>query len=175
MNKSLKTIKDTTIKFFSRLGFPEIDVDVSLDQQERILIQANVNPQDSGLLIGFHGETIYALQLILGQILAKKLGEWKPIVVNIGDYREKRQEALQSMAINAAQRVREANQSLALPYLNGNERRIIHLALAEDSNVETISQGEGRKRRLIIRPKQAEQAKHIEEEALEEKVDEEKE
>jgi spoIIIJ-associated protein len=150
--KDLTIIKKTSEELLKKLGFPEAGITVDLDEEDRIQLQIEVSKEDSGLLIGYHGETIYSLQTIISYIIAKKLGEWTPILVNIGDYREKRQEALKNMALNASQRVKEQNQPITLPQLNSSERRIIHMVLADDSEVETFSEGEGRQRRLTIEP-----------------------
>ena len=79
--------------------------------------------------------------------------KWQRIVVDVGDWREKREEQLRRMALSAAQRVKFSKESVAMSYLNSAERRIIHIALAENPDVETRSEGEKRERRLVIEPK----------------------
>lgn len=172
MKKDLETVEKISKDLLKRLGFPEAEISLSQDEEQRIHLQINVPVQDSGLLIGFHGETISALQLIIGQMVASKLGEWKPIIVNIGDYREKREEALKNMALNVAFRVKESNQPVTMPYLNSSERRTVHLILSEDQDVETFSEGEGRQRRLIVALKK--QTDNHKQEESKEKMDEEK-
>ncbi len=153
MKDDINTITQMAENLLEQLGFPEADVGVSQDQDDIFAVQINISPNDSGILIGFHGETIQALQTILSQMIFKKKGEFQRININIGDYREKRELALETMALNAADRAKTTNTKVNLPYLSSNERRIIHLKLSQDPDVETDSQGEGRERRLVIIPK----------------------
>ena len=110
-------------------------------------------PQEAGILIGYHGDTIASLQLMLNLLLYKQHGEWAKLVVNVGDYREKRLEVLKKMALDTAHRVKFSSQPVALFNLNPYERRLIHEFLSTDSAVSTESEGEGRDRHLIVKPK----------------------
>lgn len=156
MKKEIKEIENITKNLLNKMGFDSIKIEIEVDEDERIQINIQVSPEESGLLIGYRGETISALQMILGQLIKSKLSSWKKIIVNIGDYREKRREALKLMAQNSAKRARELNSSVTLPYLNASERRIIHLILSSDKDIETHSEGEGRQRRLVISVKNSE-------------------
>lgn len=112
------------------------------------------NQEDIPLLIGYHGETVSSLQIILGLLVFKKLGEWTRVVVDVSDYRERRNSQLQAMAQSFAAQAITSGSPVYLPPLSPSERRIIHLALQERTDVETFSEGEGENRRLVIRPKQ---------------------
>lgn len=140
-------------ELLSTIGFPDAGVTATEGEEGVIEVAIEVPPEQSGFLIGFHGETLASLQLVIGQMVYKRLGEWQRILVNIGDYREKRERSLQEMADNAAQRVKITQQPVTLPYLSSSERRLVHLALADDEEVETSSEGSGRGRRLTIYPK----------------------
>lgn len=153
MSQELSEIEAEAKKLLSKIGFPDAKTTVEASDEDLIAIEIDVPSQDSGMLIGFHGETLSAFQLILGQILYKKFGSWRRISVNIGDYRQKRQETLESMATNAAQRAKLTKAPVTMPYLLSNERRIIHLTLSQDPDVETISEGIGKDRRLVVRPR----------------------
>lgn len=156
MEKQIKEIEKLTKNLLTKIGFDAFKVKVEVDENERIQINIQVSPEESGLLIGYRGETISALQLVLSQLINSKLDSWKKISVNIGDYREKRREALETMAKNSARRAKELNTSVTLPYLIASERRIIHLILSEDDEIETHSEGEGRQRRLVVSVKKPE-------------------
>ena len=108
---------------------------------------------EAGLLIGRQGETLMAIQTILGMMVRKGLGEWVRIVVNVGDWREKQESYLKEMALQTAARAKETGEPQYLYNLTSNQRRIIHLTLSEDGEVETESQGEDKERYLIIRKK----------------------
>ena len=75
------------------------------------------------------------------------------VYVNVGDYREKREEALMLMAQHAAERALAAGRPIEIPNLSASERRVIHLTLAGDERVETESTGEGVRRTLLVKPK----------------------
>lgn len=155
MDKQAQVIEKVAADLLEKMGFTSVKISSKKDENEVILLQIDIPPEESGLLIGFHGETISALQLIIGQLVLKELGEWKQINLNILDYKQRREEALETMSLNATQKAVETEQSIALPYLNGSERRFIHLTLSENQDVETSSEGEGRQRRLIISPKKS--------------------
>lgn len=128
---------------------------IEIQAPETDTIQANLtlSDQDAGMLIGHHGDTIAALQLLLGLILYKQSGSWTRLIVDIGDYRAKRTASLEKLAQDTAQRVKFSNEPIALFNLNPFERRAIHIYLEGHPDVATESDGEGRNRHLIVKPK----------------------
>jgi len=128
-------------------------VDVTTDETGAFRVR--VETEETGLLIGHHGKTLESLQLILGIIISKKIGRWIKVYVNIGDYREKREETLMHMAQHAADRALALGRPVELSRLSPSERRIIHLTLSGDERVETESVGEGDDRVLLVKPKAA--------------------
>lgn len=149
--KELEKIKKTTDELLAKLGL-KAKVDVSPDKENDLTL-VQIETENSALLIGYHGETIAALQLILGLLVFKKLGQWQRLSVNVGDYRQRRQETLEEMAKNALQKVKFSGEPYALPPLPAAERRLIHMFLADDPEVTTESEGEGRERRVVVKPK----------------------
>ncbi len=148
----LTVIKEVTEDLLKRLG---ISGDVTIDTDESGAYRVNIETEETGLLIGFHGRTLESFQMILGMIVAKKLGTWERVYVNVGDYREKREEALMYMAQRASERAITTGRPVELSHLSAAERRVIHLTLSGDERVSTESVGEGRERKLIISPKVA--------------------
>lgn len=130
-----------------------IDAQVEVVETEEQVVSVNVSTEESGLLIGFHGETLSSFQLILGLMVFKKLGTWEKVVVEIGDYRAKRAEQLTAMADAYANQAISTGQPVYLPPLPPSERRVVHMALQERTDVETISEGEGNQRRVVVKPK----------------------
>lgn len=112
-----------------------------------------VKPEDVGILIGRRGETLSALQFLTTLIVAKKLGKWGKILVDVEGYRSRREVSLRNLATRIASRVQETRQPMALEAMPANERRIVHLALQNHPAVTTASTGEGDQRRVIISPK----------------------
>ncbi len=123
------------------------------EDQENEAIAVQLTTEEPGIMIGFHGETLAAFQLILSLVVNKKLETWTRIIVNVNDYRQKREESLKMVALNAAQKVKFSNEVVVLTNLSPSERRIIHLTLADHPDVESFSEGQGQERRLVIKPR----------------------
>lgn len=149
MEDKNEIIKTITSELLEKLG---IKANISLEDSEETT-RVNISTEQSGALIGYHGESLVSLQLLLNIIVHKRTGSWQKAVVNIGDYREKREEYLRNLALNTADRVRESQRPFVLNDLSSFERRIIHTVLAEVNDIESVSEGEGRERKLIVRLK----------------------
>lgn len=130
----------------------KIEGKIEVEEKED-LFQVQVETADTGILIGYHGETLASLQLILSLMAYKKTGRWLKMVVDIGDWRQRREESLGQMAQAAAEKVIASGEPIVYPGLSSFERRSIHLALAEHPKVTTISEGEREERKLIIKLK----------------------
>lgn len=130
--------------------------DVSAEEKDGVVeLHITVAEGDSGILIGYHGETLGALQYLIGQIANKGKEAWTRIQLNINQYRDQREVQLKQMAQNAADRALSTGDEIEMPYLTPAERRIIHLELSTRTDVSSFSEGEGRNRRLIITPKKS--------------------
>lgn len=106
-----------------------------------------------GLLIGRHGATLDALQL-LAAVVANSGGDCGArIIVDAENYRARRKDMLRKMAFSHAEKAKRRGQEVVIPDLKAFERRIIHLALRDDPEVETYSEGEGDDRCLVISPR----------------------
>lgn len=116
-------------------------------------ITLDIEGGDLGTLIGRRGETLSALQFITNLIAGKKLHRWTRVVVDVSGYRVRRQEILRGLALRMAERVRLTRQPIALEAMPANERRIIHLALADHPYATTQSIGEGEDRKVVIIPR----------------------
>jgi len=148
--EKIDQVKQTTEDLLKRL---DIAGQVAVDVDETGAFRVHIETEETGLLIGFHGKTLESFQIILGILVSKELSQWVKVYVNVGDYREKREEALMLMAQHAAERAIAAGRSIELPRLSASERRVIHLTLAGDERVETESVGEGASRTLLVKPK----------------------
>ena len=147
----IKATKEVTEELL-KLLLLEVKVEVGEDKENKAISVA-IETEEPGILIGYHGETLSSLQLMLGIMVSKKINEWVRVVVNVGDYREKREEVLKRMALSAAQKAKFSQEPVTLPPLSGNERRIIHLVLTDNPDVTTESEGEGDERRVVVKPK----------------------
>lgn len=104
----------------------------------------------AGRLIGRHGRTLYAFQTLARAIVARRLGVFVPLVVDINDYRAKRAEALRRLALKKAEQVMATGRPVELEPMPAAERRVIHMALKDHPKVTTYSIGEGEERRVVI-------------------------
>jgi spoIIIJ-associated protein len=109
--------------------------------------------EDTGIIIGYHGETLEALQLVLSLLIAKERGEFKRVSLEVGDYKKNRSEWLERLAVDAKERALSENKEVYLSELKSWERRVIHLLLQDDKEVVSESTGEGKDRVLVIKPK----------------------
>lgn len=147
----LKIIEATTENLLQKLDIKAKAIG-SLDDQNIACV--TIETQEPGLLIGFHGETLYSLQLIIALMVFRKTKIWTRLILEVGDYRQRRQNQLIQMAKNLALRVKQTGQPVSIPYLTSSERRMVHLLFQDDKEVTSESEGEGENRRLTIKPKQ---------------------
>jgi spoIIIJ-associated protein len=129
----------------------EIDAEVEIDEQEDS-ITARVEGGDLGLLIGRHGQTIDALQLLAYRAAFQGSGERKRVTVDAAGYRERRKEALSRQADSVAERALQSGKPVELEPMTAQERRVVHNHLAERAGVETYSEGDEPDRRVVVAP-----------------------
>jgi len=141
------------------LAFMEIDGKVSVRAPEtpgdglgRASAVLDVEGDDLGLLIGRRGTTLAALQYMINLMVSRDTASRVLISLDIEHYRRRREDSLTGLAQRMADRVRQSGRSLTLEPMPAGERRIVHLALAEDSAVTTGSVGEGDGRKVVIYP-----------------------
>ena len=109
--------------------------------------------EDSGLLIGRRGQTLQALQFLVTLIVRKQLGEDVRVILDVENYRQRRETSLRDMATKVATRVAQTSRSITLEPMSPADRRIIHTALSEHPEVRTESAGEGENRKVTIMPR----------------------
>ena len=112
----------------------------------------SIDGPDNGLLLNQGGELLDALQQILNQAVGRSLPRGQRIVCDADNYRAAREAELRAMANHAARQVRATGSAFVFGPMDGNERRIIHLTLAEETDLHTESIGEGNARRLRVSP-----------------------
>lgn len=113
-----------------------------------------IESEDSALLIGKYGYNLDALQFILAvRLKTLSLSDDFEVFVDVGNWRKQKENKLQQLADSIVLKVIESGQPESLYNLKSSERRVIHTALTAHPQVETISEGEGLDRHLIIRPK----------------------
>jgi len=148
-NKEIKTIGKVAEKL---LDFLETKAVIQVLPQDD-LVEVVLQTEEGGILIGHHGETLEALQLVLSLCVAKELGKFIRISIEIGDYKKNRMDWLHHAVEQTKERVLTENRPISLPYLKAWERRVVHMLLQDDKEVVSESTGEGRERTLTISPK----------------------
>lgn len=117
------------------------------DNGELIL---DVNDGDLAVLIGRHGRTLDALQMVLTSLMSSRIKFFYPIVVDIEGYKNRRRRKLEDIARSSAERAKRRHGKVSLAPMNAYERRLIHLALVDDEGVVTHSEGEEPERHVVI-------------------------
>jgi len=120
------------------------------DEGELIL---DIVGDDLGILIGRHGRTLDALQVLVSAITNRRLEQRYPIVVDISGYRHRRRLKLEEIARHAADRAARQRQAVELRPMTSFERRVIHIALRDDRRVTTESEGVEPRRMVVVHPK----------------------
>ena len=112
----------------------------------------DLSGEDSGLLIGRRGQTLQALQFLVNLIVRRQF-EGVRVVLDVENYRQRRENQLKDMATKVAERVAQTNRSITLEPMPPADRRIIHTSLTDHPGVSTESTGEGEGRKVTILPK----------------------
>jgi len=110
----------------------------------------DISSEDMAIIIGRRGETLDALQYITSLVVNKGQDEYSRVVLNVENYREKREESLQKLAKRLAEKVVRYRRDITLESMNPYERRIIHATLQNYHNVKTYSIGEEPSRKVVI-------------------------
>jgi len=149
---STKLIKDIEVKTVKLMELLSSKAKVEVTEKDDSFSVDLKAEEETGLLIGRHGETINSIQAILALSLREELKE-KKIFVNVGDWREKQEEKLSEMAEQIYKRAIDTGEDQPVYNLSPSQRRIIHISLSEKKDVKTESIGEGKNRYLLIKPK----------------------
>lgn len=135
-----------------------LEVKSTVEVGESQVVEINLAPtsedENLGILIGRGGETLHALQLILALMIntPRENDNWLRIVVDVDGYREQREDSLRSLALRMAEKCQFLGEPVPLEPMHAADRRIVHMTLAGEANVATESTGEGRSRRVVIKP-----------------------
>ena len=148
--KERKEVEQLVEKLFRTL---EIEGTFTLEEQDDIL-DVMMETQDTGIVIGYHGEVLESLQLILSLAIAKKIGRFVRVSIEVDGYKKNRTEYLHNLAMQVKEKALSENKEQVLSSLKSWERRIIHLYLQSDEQVTSESSGEGKERVLVIKPRE---------------------
>lgn len=135
-------------------GHAGLDLRASASESESGAV-INIDGEDSSMLRSEGGELLDALEHLVNQSFTRSLPHGERIVCDVDDFRSMRETELRMMARHAAERVRSTGVPFTFGPMNASERRVIHVALADDESLHTESVGEGNARRLKVSLKSA--------------------
>ena len=149
-NDDSKIARKLAEELIEKIGV-KADIEVK-EFDENLKVQ--VSGENLGALIGYHGQTLESLQLILGLMVnnKKEESEWTRVIVDIGSYREERENTLKEM-VNRAVEDLEVNgkKEVVLAPMNPSERRAAHIIVSENyPEIQTVSEGEEPYRRIKL-------------------------
>jgi spoIIIJ-associated protein len=141
--KVVTEILDTLLGLLGVTGKVEVISD-------EIPLALDIKGDDLGILIGRRGQTLACLEYITKLILVGRLKTWLPLSVDVAGYKERRRDSLQRLALYLAEQVKSRRNSITMEPMPADERRIVHLTLADNPDVTTHSIGEGEDRKVVI-------------------------
>jgi spoIIIJ-associated protein len=148
--EALAAGKEILEELMRHLGF-DVRIEVETGDTSRLNVVGNDDAHEAlGALIGRKGERLSALQHLVNLMLSRRMGEWTRVLVDVEDYRGRRERQLRDIANRAAARVQETGKMLQLEPMPALERRWIHLALRDHADVVTQSIGEEPNRRIVV-------------------------
>jgi spoIIIJ-associated protein len=134
------------------LALIPVETTVSAEQKNGN-INLNILGDKSGLLIGRKGKTLDALQFILNRAINKKSETRSRIIVDSENYRERRKESLAQTALKMGEKAKRIKKPVTTHLLNAHDRRIFHVTLKDDNQLEVRSRGDGLLKKIVIIPK----------------------
>ncbi|MBS4957610.1 MAG: protein jag [Clostridium sp.] len=150
VTKKLDVLDDAKTFLINVLSSMNIKSDIDI-KEENDIIKINLKGPNMGLVIGYRGETLDSLQYLVSLVINKNHeNPYKKVVLDAENYRHKREETLIKLAQKTAYKVKKSGRPYKLEPMNPYERRIIHSALQEYTDINTYSEGEEPFRRIII-------------------------
>ena len=150
INEIITFIKETISKI-TKLMNAESNLEVRRRDNS---ISVTIFSDNNSILIGKNGKNVAALQLIIRQMVNTKLKEHLSIVIDVGNYKEKRVKSIEALAKRLAREAHKTKTEVTMDSMNSYERRIVHSALADDKYVYTESIGEEPNRKVVIKLKE---------------------
>ena len=144
--KTIEELKKFLDEFISKLN-GKMEYTVKYNEGN---FEVDINGEDTGFLIGYRGETLNSLQVILNNVVDKKSEEKVKVILNINGYREKREKDLEILASKIAGTVIKTKKSITLEPMSAYERKIIHTKLQSNDKVKTYSVGEEPHRKVVV-------------------------
>ena len=145
----LKVAEEVLAELVKLLGL-EAKITVIPSTEDGLPVTLNIEGDDLGVLIGRRGQALASLQYVLKLIISERMKTWVPLNVDVAGYKKRRYESLRSLALRLADQVVASKRSINVEPMPADERRIIHITLADHQDVVTQSIGDGNKRKVVV-------------------------
>ncbi len=155
VKKEETKLKNSDAVAFLNGLFEKMKVDATCAEQgaDEKTVKVEISGRDTTVLIGRRGETLDAIQYLVGLVVNRERDEYRKIMLDAENYRQKREETLEKLARRLANNVIKSGKTVTLEPMNPYERRILHATLQSNPKVETYSEGEEPYRRVVIKRK----------------------
>ena len=150
MNEIIAFIKETITEITKNMG---VEANLEVRRRENN-VSVTIFSDNNSILIGKNGKNVAALQLLVRQMVNSKLKESIGIVLDVGNYKEKRVKNIEYLAKKLAREAYKTKTEVTMDSMNSYERRIVHAVLADDKYVYTESIGEEPNRKVVIKLKE---------------------
>ncbi|APQ77432.1 protein jag [Clostridium botulinum] len=153
----LKKDYEKEVRDFLESILKSMDVEAKISiKEKKDIIKIDLSGPDMGIIIGYRGETLDSLQYLVSLVINKDQScDYKRVILDTENYRDKREETLKKLARRLGHKVRETGRPVKLEPMNPYERRIIHSELQNNNYVETYSEGEEPFRKVVINLRKA--------------------
>jgi len=141
--KVVTEILDTLLELLGVTGKVEV-------LSDEIPLALDIKGDDLGILIGRRGQTLASLEYVTKLIVVGRLKTWLPLTVDVAGYKKRRCDSLQRLALYLAEQVKSRRRAITMEPMPADERRIVHLTLADNPDVTTQSIGEGESRKVVV-------------------------
>jgi spoIIIJ-associated protein len=147
-----KELKEIVEELIGKMGFVAT-VEIRNDEEEgKSVIICDIKTEDSNFLIGQYGLNLQSLQHLVRVIIRKRIAEPVNFILDVNKYRQEKNDSIVRLAKNLAEEVVAGKKEIVMRPMTAYERRIVHMELSKNDQIETESIGEGESRRIVIRP-----------------------
>ncbi|OGQ87630.1 MAG: hypothetical protein A2512_12995 [Deltaproteobacteria bacterium RIFOXYD12_FULL_56_24] len=145
--EEMEAIRADIAKILKLMGYPS---EISIEQDQNNKVHAKITGEFVEILVGTEGQTLDGLQYVLRKIITRKFPQKILFSLDAGGFRENRMAELQERALRLAQEVKETGKTRTIPAINPAERRMVHMALQDDTGIRSRSVGEGLFKKVLI-------------------------
>ncbi len=145
--EEMEQIKDDLDQILTLMNCPST---VTMKQDENNKVHAHIDGDYNEVIIGTEGQTLDSLQYLLRKMVTRKFPQKILLALDAGDFRANRVEELQERALRLAQEVKDSSKTRTIPAINPAERRIVHMALQDDTEIRSRSVGDGLFKKVLI-------------------------